>query len=368
MNRISKSTASESSNPTMDELLKKYNQVTRSLKVGDVVVGKIIDITPKAVFLDIGGKSEGIVAEKAFKEAESLIKNLKIEDEVKAKVLVTESRNGYVVLSLRATLYEQLWKKVLESLEKGDALDVVVKSVSNAGLMVDFSGLTGFIPKSQIGKEALASIDSLIGKNIKAVVIDAQKENNKIVLSEKEVSEAKELAIVREAVEKVKIGEIFEGEVSAIYDFGCFVKVKVDKKDKIPLEGLVHISELSWEKIGKPEDVASIGDKVKVKVIGKNCGKLSFSIKQIKGDPWENVEKRYKKEAKFKGTVSKVSNFGVFVTLEPGVEGLVHITKIPPDKRLLKGEDVDVYVEEVNRAKKKISLGLILKEKPMGYK
>lgn len=375
--------SSEPASTAMDELLKKYSPSIRSLKVGDEVVGTVMEITSDTVFLDIGGKSEAVVSGKAYKEAESLIKTLKVGDKVRGRVLVSESKNGFAILSLRAALYERLWEKVMSSMQKGEILEVNVKSSSSSGLLVNIDGLIGFIPRSQLGKEALKNPEALVGKTLKAIVIDAQRQENKVILSEKEVSEAEELALVRDAIKRVEEGEVFEGEVSAIYDFGCFVRIGVPKgtgeesqrkktnkkkSDVIYLEGLVHVSELSWDKVDKPEDVVKVGDKVKVKVIGKTQGKLALSIKQTQENPWQRVDEKYKKDSTVKGKVSRVSDFGIFVLLEPGVEGLVHITKIPPGKRFTKGDEVDVYIEDVDAENRKISLGLVLTEKPVGYK
>jgi len=213
----------------------------------------------------------------------------------------------------------------------------------------------------------------LEGKRFDAVVIDADRENNKVILSEKEISEAEELALVRKAIEEIKEGSIFDGTVTNIYDFGCFVKIEAEvgkgkNKEDVPLEGLVHISEISWDKVRQIDDAISPGDKVKVKIIGKSKGRLAMSIKHAQSDPWDDVEKRYKKEKRVKGTVLRMSDFGVFILLEPGIEGLVHMTKIPPGKRFEKGEEVNVYIEEVDKENRKVSLGLVLTAKPLGYK
>jgi len=146
------------------------------------------------------------------------------------------------------------------------------------------------------------------------------------------------------------------------------VKGKISEKEEVELEGLVHISELSWDKVGRAEDAFKAGDEVKVKVIGKTNGKLAFSIRQTQVDPWDKIEDKYKKESRVKGKISKLTDFGVFVQLEPGIEGLVHLTKIPPGKSLAKGDSVNVYVEEIDPKEKRISLGLVLTEKPVGYK
>jgi small subunit ribosomal protein S1 len=354
---------------SMDELLEKYGSKVKNYSRGDRVEGTILEITPKRVVVDIGGKSEGLIAEKTYKEAESYIKTLKVGDKISASIIVTETPEGFCVLSLRKVVRDAIWKKIAESLSKHTPMSIEGKAVNAAGVMVNISGLTGFIPKSQLGREAAKSPNSLIGKRFEAVVIDADRTGNKIVLSEKEVSEKEELGFIREAIEKIKEGDEFEGEVGGIYDFGCFVKITTGKgKTSTKLEGLVHISELSWDKVVKPSDVVSVGEKVKVKVIGKTKGKLAFSIKQAQDDPWEDVSKKYKKDKKVKGRVTKLSDFGIFVALEPGIEGLIHMTKIPPGKSFNKGDEVNVYVEEVNKKARKISLGLVLTEKPVGYK
>jgi len=356
---------------TMEDLLTQYGASVRRLSLGDKVKGVITAKLPGRVVVDIGGKSEGIIAEKAYKEAESLIKNLKVGDEIQAQVIVSETPDGYTILSLRQATADASWTKLQDSREKGTPISVEGISVTNAGVMVDVSGLTGFIPKSQLGKLAAKNPQALIARRFEAVVIDTDRPSNKVVLSEKEVSEKDELELVREAIKSVKESDTYEGEVTSVYDFGCFVKVNVPlkgEKEEVELEGLVHISELSWDKVGRAEDAFKAGDKVKVKVIGKTNGKLAFSIRQTQEDPWDKIEDKYKKESRVKGKISKLTDFGVFVQLEPGIEGLVHLTKIPPGKSLAKGDSVNVYVEEIDPKEKRISLGLVLTEKPVGYK
>ena len=356
---------------TMEALLAQYGASVRRLSLGDKVKGVITAKLPGRVVVDIGGKSEGIIAEKAYKEAESLIKNLKVGDEIQAQVIVSETPDGYTILSLRQATADASWTKLQDSREKGTPISVEGISVTNAGVMVDVSGLTGFIPKSQLGKLAAKNPQALIARRFEAVVIDTDRPSNKVVLSEKEVSEKDELELVREAIKSVKESDTYEGEVTSVYDFGCFVKVNVPlkgEKEEVELEGLVHISELSWDKVGRAEDAFKAGDEVKVKVIGKTNGKLAFSIRQTQEDPWDKIEDKYKKESRVKGKISKLTDFGVFVQLEPGIEGLVHLTKIPPGKSLAKGDSVNVYVEEIDPKEKRISLGLVLTEKPVGYK
>jgi small subunit ribosomal protein S1 len=370
-----RSSSSRGEPKTMDELMAKYGQKEPSvgLSMGDMVEGEVLEITPKRVVMDIGGKSEGLVAEKAFKEAQSFIGTLEVGDKVETKVLVPETPDGYTILSLRQASKDAAWKKIEIAHDDEEPIEVDGKSINSSGVMVDVGGLTGFIPRSQLGEEAGKNTQSLIGKKIEVLVLDVDRNENRIVLSEKEVSEADKLKLQRQAMKGIKEGDDFEGEVTTIYDFGCFVKIDVPvgkgkKKEDVELEGLVHISEMAWGKVSTPSDVVSVGDKVKVQVIGKKAGKLALSMKQTKKDPWDTISKKYKKDDRVKGKVTNVSDFGVFVQLEPGVEGLLHVTKIPPNKKFKEGDKVEVYIEEVDKKERKISLGLVLKAKPVGYK
>lgn len=368
---------------TMGELLAEWGESSSAigLSLGDRVRGKVIKMEPGRVYVDIEGKSEGLVAEKAYKDAEKFIRELHVGDEIEAQVLVPETREGFTILSLRRAMEQAIWKKIEKAFQTGDPIDVLGKSSVPAGLSIDIWGLGGFIPTSQLGSEISKASQQLIGKHFPAKVIDFDRESKKIVLSEKEVSEREELAKSREAIRNIKEGDTFEGKVTTIYDFGCFVRIAVPiKKEKsvkgrsslggenIPLEGLVHISELSWDKVKNPSDVVSVNDKVKVTVIGKRDGKLALSIRKTQKDPWEEVDRKFEKDKKAIGKVVRVSEFGTFVALEPGIEGLIHITKIPPGQKLKEGDNVNVYIEGVDKGARRISLGLILTQKPVGYK
>ena len=191
------------------------------------------------------------------------------------------------------------------------------------------------------------------------------KGRRKIVFSEKAVSEVKEMAEASKAYDAIKAGELYKGVITTITTFGVFVEIIV-KKNK--LEGLVHISETSWDKGTAPADMFKVGQKVEVKVLGLHDGKLSLSIKQAEKDPWTEVASKFKVEDKLKGKVTRNSDFGTFVQIAPGIEGLIHITKIPPATKLGVGDEANVYIEEIDTRNKKISLGLVLSVKPVGYK
>ncbi len=364
----SKTSAASMKDPvTMADLLAKYSGALKTFKRGDKVKGTVIDIQPKKVTLDIGGKSQAIVAEKAYQESKDFIKSLAVGDEVSATVIVGENPDGDVIISLRDAASDAVWEWLEKADKDGKEIAVVGKNVTQAGLIVDVQGLPGFIPNSQVGKEFSKDINQLLEKILKVKIIELDRKYNKVVLSEREVSDAEDIKEIGKEYEKIKMGEVFDGTVTTIANFGCFVQLAIGKK-KTALEGLVHISELSWGKVGKVTDIINEGDTIKVRVIGKKDGKLALSIKQALKDPWEDIEKKYKKDSKFTGKAIKISEFGVFVELEKGVEGLVHITKIPPSHKINTGDSVNIYIEEVDKNARKISLGLVLTAKPVGYK
>lgn len=352
---------------TMAELLAKSKQKLISFSVGQKVKAKVIAKTPKALVLDIGGKSEGIVAEKAYAEARDFIKSLKVGDEVLAQVLITETREGNVVLSLKQAMIEGAWEKLEKAKKQESEVAVYGKGALSSGVVVEVEGLDGFIPASQLGKEAAKNPQALIGKYFKAKVLEADKTQNKLVLSEREVSEAADIKETKEALKKIKEGEVYQGVVTTVANFGCFVRL-VLPQSKAKVEGLVHISEVAWGRVENIADVVKEGDKVKVRVLASREGKLSLSIKQAQADPWDKVAAKYKPGTKVKGKVTRISDFGIFVELEPGIEGLVHITKIPPTVKFSQGQEVNCFLEEVDLKAKKLSLGLVLTAKPLGYK
>jgi len=364
-----KKSSAKSSGVTMAELLAGSKFQVRGFTPGQRLNAKVIAKTGSSVVFDIGGKSEGLLVDKAFSEVKSYAKTLNIGDELEASVLIPETKEGYTILSLRQAASESSWKRLMDAKKKDLPVAAHGKGVNPSGVTVEVEGLIGFIPGSQLGKEAAKNTESLVGKYFKAKVLEVDKDTNKIVLSEKEVSEAADMKVAKEALEKVKEEQVLDGVVTTIANFGCFVEVKIPAgKGESKIEGLVHISELSWGRVPSVEDVVKAGDKVKVMVIGKSGSKLSLSLRQAQKDPWEAAQEKYKPETKIKGRVVKISDFGVFVELEPGIEGLIHITKIPPATKLSEGQEVNCFVEEIDAKNKKLSLGLVLTSKPIGYK
>ena len=353
----------------MDSLLAKYKDNFKVFSKGDRVRGKVVQKLPKRLILDIAGKSEGMVSERAYDETRGFIENLEIGDEVDGVVLIPENAEGYTIVSLRKAAASASWDKLIKAKENGKVVDVTGRFPNPSGLMVEVYGLYGFIPNSQLSQDVLKNKEKYIGQQLPSIVLEVDESSNRLIFSEKAISEGITPKLVAKAIGEVKEGDKLEGVVTTVSDFGCFVefKVKVDKKE-IPLEGLVHVSELAWEKVGRPSDVVRKGQKVKVKVISTKGGRIALSMKQAQDDPWTNIGKKYKVEQKVTGKVVKMTDFGAFVQLEPGVEGLIHITKIPPEQHLRVGDEVKAVIEEIDTVQRKMSLGIVLTQKPLLYK
>ncbi len=353
----------------MAELLARAKSKVQQFTKGQRVSARLLSKTPSALIFDIGGKSEGIVKEKGYSDAKEFIEGLKEGDTVMVTVLVPETRDGITILALKDAMKDISWDKLEKARKEGTEVPVLGKGVGTSGFVVDVEGIEGFIPTSQMGREFSKNSSEMVGKYFKARVMEVEKMNNKVVLSEKEVSEAGDIALSKEAAKQIKEGEVYDGVVTTVAAFGAFVKIEVPVgKKKAHIEGLVHVSELSYTKVNLPSDVIKEGDKVKVRVLAARDGKLALSIKRAQKDPWSEVEKKYKVDDKVKGKVVRISDFGAFIELEPGVEGLIHITKIPPTHKLSMGQEVKCEVEEINIKDKRIALGLVLTSVPVGYK
>lgn len=356
---------------TMASLLAHAKAKAQTFTKGQRVLATVLSKDASSVIFDIGGKSEGIVKEKGYADAKEFIENLKVGDKVLVTVLVPETKEGTTIVGLKDAMKDVAWKTLEEAKKSGSAVPVLGKGVGASGFVVDALGIEGFIPTSQLGHEVAENPQNLIGKYFKAKVMEVDKASNKVVLSEKEVSEAGDIAASKKALASIKEGDIYKGVVTTVAPFGAFVKISVPLRGsskKASLEGLVHVSELSYSRVNLPSDVVKEGDEVKVKVLASRGGKLALSIKQAQPDPWADVEKRFKPEDKVTGKVVRISDFGAFVELAPGIEGLIHVTKIPPTQKLTVGQEVRCVIEEINVKDKRIALGLVLTSIPLGYK
>lgn len=369
--RPSKKTSKSASAPkTMEELLKTTGYKLRGLKKGSVVEGVLTEISKKALFIDIGAKVEGMVLSKEMAKIKDFIKTLSVGDKVTAIVGQPENERGQILLSLRKAAADYQWNLFHDYQETGKIIGVRGLEINKGGVIARLMDVHGFVPASQFSRQYLGRLDQLQNRVFKVKIIEVDREKNRLIFSEKQVSEASILAKTDKLLKKVKIDEVYEGIVSGIMPFGIFVRVSIPEEKDSFLEGLVHISEISWEKVEDLNKIFKVGDKIKVKIIGINQGegKLNLSIKRLEPDPWEKLVKGLKVGDKLKGEVTKLVGFGAFISLVSGVDGLIHISKIPADFGIKKGDNIEVLIEEIDKEHRRVALGLVLKEKPVGYK
>lgn len=363
---------------TMQDLLDGYKGGAVGYKRGQELTGKVVEVTKRTVFMDVGGKTDAILAEREYDLSRDYFKTLKPGDKVTGVVLVTENDAGQVVLSLRRAATELKWKYFEQAMADDEILEVKGKGITKGGVLVEADGVFGFIPSSQLSHEFEAEGEEVTGRKIKVRVIEVDRLQNRLVFSEKAVSEAVEIEKRKDALSAVEAGHEYTGKVMGIVPFGAFIEIIVPSKGKdkkkeekeIRLEGLVHISELSWEKVEDVTKMMKEGDLVQVQVIGmdEDTGKLALSMKRLIVDPWVLIKDRYKVDSKHSGKVTKIVPYGVLVRMEKGIEGLIHASKMPADRVFHDGDEVEVFVESVDVEKRRLSLGVVLTAKPVGYK
>ena len=356
---------------TMEELLAMTGYTLKGVKKGDVVEGVVGRVSPKEITIEIGGKTEGVIIDRELENYREMLMALKPGDKVVAQVIVAENDRGQSVLSLRRSIFEKRWEDLSARQKDGTPVEVILKEPVRGGVLVDFGGLRGYIPQSQLDGSLSKQLDKVTNRRITVKVVEVDKETNRLVFSQRSVSEGATLAKQKELLDALTVGESVQATITGVVPFGAFAKLSVTKDgEKHDIEGLIHISEIAWEKVEDPGQYLKSGDSVKVKVIGvdPSTGKLTLSLKQLLPDPWEHVLDMFEKDTQVKGTVSRVSPYGIFVILSPGVEGLIHISKISPGEEPKTGEEITCLIEDIQPDKRKISLSMALTEKPMGYR
>lgn len=317
--------------------------------VGDVLEGRVIDITSNSLLLDLGCFGTGIVLGKEIKDGLAIGK-VKQGDTVSATLTDIENEDGYMELSIREASYERAWDD-LES--KRDIMGVVMTKVLDAnkgGLMVEVNGIMGFVPVSQLSSEhyprvedgdknkILELLKKLIGKEMQVRILDADRDSEKLIVSERAASSEKE----KEVISQLQAGDIIEGEISGVVDFGAFVKFlptsrQGSTRDSDKLEGLVHISELAWQLIDDPRTIVKTGDIVKARIIGIDDTRISLSMKALAKDPWSEIAEKYKTGDIVQGKIDKINPFGAFVYLDKDIHGLAHVSEfqeVYPGKKM----------------------------------
>jgi ribosomal protein S1 len=358
----------------MEELLAQATTPLVIPKKGQIISGQIKQKTKRMLVIDIGAKTEGVVLDKEFDMARDYIEELKEGEQVEAVVMSAVTDRGQILLSLKQAAMDAKWDFFLEALKNDAVLEAEGVEVNKGGLIVVVEGMRGFVPSSQFGKDYIGKIKNLKDEKLKVKAIEVDKEKNRLIFSERHVSEAGELALRDQALSNVTEGATYSGVVSGAMPFGLFVTVEVPiagEKEKIGhVEGLIHISEISWEKVNDPRDYHKVGDRIQVKVLGidEESGKLNLSLKQLTDDPWVVIAEKYPVGTTFTGKITRVEQFGAFVNVEPGVDGLIHMSKLTGTENYSKGDEVSVTVESVDPQQRRMSLSPLDNEEIEVYK
>tara|TARA_B100000700_G_scaffold84267_1_gene94870 strand:- start:2100 stop:3386 length:1287 start_codon:yes stop_codon:yes gene_type:complete len=339
------------------ELLEK---TILSFNTGDVIEGTIVRIDRNEIMVDVGYKSEGIIPIKELTVRKSSNPNelVKEGEKIKALVLDKEDDEGRLVLSAKRAVFEKVWGDIKEVSDKNKSIKGTVIEAVKGGLIIDI-GVRGFLPASLIDVRRVKELDSYIGEEVEAKILELDRQRNNIVLSRKAHLE-EEMSEERQGfLEDLEVGDVKEGSISSIVNFGAFVDIG-------GMDGLVHVSELSWRHVENPNEIVKVGDKVTVKVleIDNEKERISLSIKQVTEDPWLDFELTFKEKDVVDGEVTKVVPFGAFVTIGKGVEGLVHVTEISvekvdsPELALAIGQKVQVKIIELDIPKRRVNLSI----------
>ena len=300
---------------------------------GDLIEGEVIAIHKNKVLVDVGGIAVGLISGREAKDSLDTLKTLKVGDTVSAYVIDGEDKDGYIVMSLRKASQEKTWKKFSDAFEKGLVIEVSASEANKGGLLLDIDGIKGFIPVSQLApmhyprvngadsNQILQRLQDLVGKRFRVKIINIDKDNGKLILSEKAAMEEQR----QSALEGLKIGDTVTGRISGVVKFGIFVAFN-------GLEGLVHISEIAWGHVKNPLDYGKLGEEVKIMVIGVEGDKISLSMKRLTEDPWLEAAKNYEIGTVVEGEINRITPFGAFIKLSDDINGLIHVSEISHDE------------------------------------
>ena len=348
----------------MEDQLKLMEEMDRRFSIGDEVKGEILSINNDEIIVSlVGYKVDGVIP---FKELttpnnlESVLANIKVSDEIEAKVIRLKNEDGNVVLSRLEYERKEGLKEIATLFESKENFKVVVKEAKDKGLVAYLKGVRIFIPLSQIDTKFVNDAKALVGKEIEVRLIDFSTENNSRVIASRRIilEEAKKIAEDK-AWETIKVGDVVKAEIKRFTNFGAFASIN-------GVDGLIHLSQISWNHVKSAEDVLKKGDIVDVKIIEANreTNKISLSIKELTEEPWKRVGEKYPEGSVVLGKVARITDFGAFVELENGVDGLVHISKISheritnPADVLKVGEEVKALILSVDTKNKKIALSI----------
>ncbi|WP_026689464.1 30S ribosomal protein S1 [Alteribacter aurantiacus] len=342
----------------MSEEMNKEMAEVKSFSVGEIVTGTVTKVEEKQAYVNVGYKTDGVVpiSELSSLHVEKVSDVLSEGDEIQLKV--TKASDDELVLSKRAVAAEKAWADMEEKLESGDTFNAEVADVVKGGLVVDV-GVRGFIPASLVERHYVEDFSDYKGKSLRLKVVEMDREKNKLILSQRAVLDAEAQNRKRSTLENIHEGDVIEGTVQRLTDFGAFVDIG-------GVDGLVHISQMAHHHVETPSEVVNEGDKIQVKVLGVDPDneRISLSIKETLPGPWEQIEGKVKSGDVVSGHVKRLVSFGAFIEIAPGVEGLVHISQIAnrhigtPGEVLEEGQEVQAKVLDVNISDKRISLSI----------
>ena len=339
-----------------EEMEAYFDKSLKNFREGEIIIGKVLGLSKGLVTVDVGFKSEGIISHSEFPEAE---KDLSIGDEIEVFLERVEDNNGIVVLSKEKANKIKIWEKLVTAFEAEEIIEGIVVAKAKGGLTVDI-GLKSFLPGSQIDLRPVRNLEKLIGEKFQMKIIKMNKKRGNIVLSRRILLEEERKQARAGTLTKMKEGNQVEGIVKNITDYGVFI-------DLGGIDGLLHITDMSWGRVNHPSEMFAIGDKVTVMVLkyDKEKERVSLGLKQITPDPWVDVDNKYPVKTRISGKVVSITDYGAFVELEKGIEGLVHVSEMSwsrhvkhPSKMVSIGDTVEAVVLTLDKEKKRISLGM----------
>ena len=342
------------------QIVPNYDATLHPFQEGDVVTGNVVRIDNDEVLVDIGYKSEGVIpaGELSIRKSVDPHDEVELGEEVDALVLTKEDQDGRLILSKKRARFERAWRKIEAAAESGEPVEGRVIEVVKGGLIIDL-GVRGFLPASLVDIRRVPNLDEYMGQKIETKVIELNRSRNNVVLSRRAVLEEQRKEDRERILDRLQPGQVVDGKISNIVDFGAFV-------DLDGIDGLIHISELSWSHVNHPSEILQIGDPVTVKVldIDRDRQRISLGLKQTQEDPWQRVVDTYNIGDELEGTVTKVVTFGAFVEILDGVEGLVHISELAqhhvesPRELIQPGDHVRVKILEIDSDRRRLSLSI----------
>ncbi|HET8639264.1 MAG TPA: 30S ribosomal protein S1 [Solirubrobacterales bacterium] len=342
------------------KVVPNYAATMVSFEEGDVVNGKVVRIDKDEVLVDIGYKSEGVIpsTELSIRKSVNPDEEVELGEEIDALVLTKEDAEGRLILSKKRARFEKAWRRIEAAAESGEPVEGGVIEVVKGGLILDL-GVRGFLPASLVDIRRVHNLDEFMGQTLECKVIELNRSRNNVVLSRRAVLEEERKEVREQILGRLQPGQVVEGKISNIVDFGAFV-------DLDGIDGLIHISELSWSHVNHPSEVVAIGDTVRIKVldIDRDRQRISLGLKQTQEDPWQRVISTHRPGDVLEGEVTKVVTFGAFVEILPGVEGLVHISELAdhhvenPSEVVEPGTSLNVKILEIDEERRRLSLSI----------